>query len=245
MLHPVVMLPDLSQRIDVPELMDDFSITDHRLEEALRDLRYVNRYLGGVRVIRSELEPLLRHRSLRILDVGTGIADIPEQIVRWADESGYDVHFTAVDANPATIAVARKSLSQRLKPSLRQRVVVRTDDALNLECDDASFDVATASLFLHHFRGEGAVRVLREMNRVASCGIIVNDLHRHPLAYVAVRSIAAVMPVSEMFGHDGPASVRRGFNSVELRDLAAAAGLAHPRIRRAWAFRLVLSTLPE
>ncbi len=243
----VTIVPDLSQRAVLQEQMDDFSIADDRLEQALRELRYVNRFLGGWRAVRSELNPVLEQRrggSLKVLDVGTGLADIPEMIVGWGERVGVVVGVTAVDANPATVAFARNALDARMDRKLRGRIDVRTGNVfdLNLARDD-SFDVVIASLVLHHFYDDDLVHALREMNRVASLGLIVNDLHRHPMAYAAIRVIAQLMPVSDMFLHDGPASVRRGFKPDELRDLAVAAGLHHFRVRRGWPYRITLSTL--
>ena len=182
-------------------------------------------------------------RSLRILDMGTGIGDIPELLVRWGEACGIRISVTAVDANPATVEFARRTLDSRLNPRLRERVDVQVGDARALDYPNGSFDVVMASLFLHHFDDDAAIGVLREMNRLSSNGLIVNDLHRHPAAYVGIRSIVLLLPVSGMFGHDGPASVRRAFTPSELRVLAAHAGLRNVRIRRRWAYRLVLSTV--
>lgn len=237
---------DLSGRAELPELMDDFSITDERLERALRELRYVNRYLGGARAVILELASLLRTRSLpelTILDLGTGIGDIPEVLVRWGADTGVRISVTAIDANPATVAYAGAFLDQRLPSELRDRIVLRHADVLSLEDGEATHDIVIASEFLHHFTDPQAVTVLRRMKHLSRRGIIVNDLHRHPAAYAGIRLISTAMPVSAMFAHDGPTSVRRGFKKDDLSRLARAAGFKDYRIRRRWAFRLVLSTV--
>ena len=242
-------VPNLSKRAALREQMDDFSITDERLAKALRELRHVNSYLGGWRALRQELTPALRRRnsgSLSILDIGTGMADLPERLVRWGAECGVKITVTAVDANPATVAFAERSLDERLNGHLRERINLRAADVFDLESgSNGGFDVVVASSLLHHFYADDAVRMLRVMDRAASMGLVINDLHRHLLAYSAIQGIARLLPVSEMFRHDGPASVRRGFTPGELRDLAAEAGLVRYRVRRYWAYRLVLSTLPR
>ena len=242
-------VPNLSERAALREQMDDFSIADERLAKALRELRHVNSYLGGWRALRGELAPALRRReggSLAILDIGTGLADLPERLVRWGAKRGATVTVTAVDANPATVAFAERSLDERLNGRLRERIELRTVDVFDLDSwSNGRFDVVVASSVLHHFYEDDVVRVLRIMDRAASMGLIVNDLHRHLLAYSAIQGIARLLPVSEMFRHDGPASVRRGFTPRELGDLAAEAGLVRYRVRRRWAYRLILSTLPR
>lgn len=242
-------VPNLSERAALREQMDDFSIADERLARALRELRHVNSYLGGWRALQRELAPAVRRReggSLTVLDIGTGLADLPERLVRWGADRGVALTVTAIDANPATVAFAEESLDQRLNGRLRERIDLRVAGVFNFEPPhDGGFDVVVASSLLHHFYADDAVRVLRVMDRMAAMGLIVNDLHRHLLAYSAIQGIARLLPVSEMFRHDGPASVRRGFTPRELCDLAEKAGLQRYRVRRYWAYRLILSTLPQ
>ncbi len=246
----MLLVPDLSQRAVLRERMDDFTITaDQRLGRALRELRIVNLLLGGARAVRLELEPVFRRRrggALHIFDIGTGLADIPERIVKWGGRCGVTVSVTAVDANPATVGFANENLDAGLAESNRSRIDVRVGDVFDLSgIPDEHYDVVVASHFLHHFYGGDLTKVVKEMNRISSLGLIVNDLHRHPMAYAAICGIARLLPVSDVFGHDGPASVRRGFRIDELRRIAAEAELHNVRIRRRWAYRLVLSTLEE
>ena len=225
-------------------MMDDFSIIDERLESALRDLRIVNRWLGGYGAARSALHPLFRRASrLRLLDLGTGVADYPEYLVQAADRNGCHLEVTALDANPATVRYAQATLDQRLSRRLRSRIDVVVGDALDLAYDRDTFDVTLASLFLHHFHGQEAIDLLREMDRVSRRGIVVNDLHRHPIAYYGVKVMGVVLARSVMFNHDGPLSVLRGFTHAELERLARAADLDSAQVYWRWAFRWVLHTL--
>lgn len=226
--------------------MDDFSIVDARLTGALDQLRQVNRFLGGYGPTRAALAPLLRynpHRPLRLLDVGTGVADVPEDLVRWGARHGRRVEVVGLDANPVTVDHAGAVLDARLPPPLRARVELVVGDALALPYEDGAFDATICSLFLHHFDDHTAPRVLREMDRVARHGLVVNDLHRHPLAYASIRALVALLPVSPMFHHDGPVSVLRAFRRRELEALAQAAGLRGAHVHWHWAFRWILSTV--
>lgn len=227
--------------------MDDFSIGDEPLERALLELRYVNRCLGGYRALRRAIDPLLRTWAgggLTVLDLGTGLSDYAVEFLRWGRRRDVRVHVTALDANPAVADIARSYLDRQLSRSDRGSVRVIVADALDAPFSVGSFHIVTASHFLHHFDDDAAASLLRGMAGMASVGIVVNDLHRHPLAYAGIRSLAAVLPVSRMFRHDGPLSVRRAFKPPELAELAEAAGLVNARIRWHWAFRLTLSTIP-
>ena len=226
--YSIGRMPDFSQRAQGEEMMDDFAITDGRLTRALGDLRWVNRWLGGHRAAQSVLAPLLRRTGkLRIVDLGSGGADYPEHVVRWAHRQGLEADVVAVDANPQTVSHAQSALDDRLPAAMRDRVEVACADALDLPYDDDAFDVAVAALFLHHFHGVEAVALLREM------------------AYYGVRALGTVTQASAMFRHDGPLSVLRGFRRAELEELAAAAGLRGARVHWRWAFRWVLTTIPR
>jgi len=225
--------------------MDDLSITDARLHEALRDLRLTNRFLGGYRSTRTVLRPIFEsHRRLRILDVGTGGGDSLVDLVHYGHRCGCRVDVVGIDLNAGAVDYARHYLDDTLSHRMRRRVSVQVGDALGLDVDTGAFDIVTTSLFLHHFAGTEAVRVLREMDRVSRMGILVNDLHRHLLAYWGVLFLSRLLPASEMYRHDAPLSVRRAFRQHELADLARQAGLPDPQIRWHWAFRWTLSTLP-
>ena len=228
--------------------MDDFTIVDARLETALSNLRMVNRFLGGYAASMSVLRPYLkraRRRPIRVLDIGTGLADFPEYLVSWAAERRLDVHVTAIDANPAVLAYARPVLDRRMPPGLRARVELVEADALALPFDEDAFDVSVASLFLHHLDEAAGVRLLREMACVSRDGLLINDLHRHPVAYYSIRALAWLLPTSPMFAHDAPLSVLRAFRRSELVALAQRAGLDAARLQWRWAFRWVLTTLPS
>ncbi len=235
-----------SERLEAVEMMDDFTITDERLTGALDELRWVNRLLGGYASTLSVLRPYLlshRDRTTRLLDLGTGIADYPEVIARWAHRHRIPVRITALDANPATVDHARRTLDSRLPPEIRATIEVEVGDALALPYDADCFDVAMAAMFMHHFGDSDAVRLVNEMSRVASEGILINDLHRHPLAYVGILAPARLLPVSPMFRNDAPISVLRGFTRKDLADLAIRSGQSEVEIHWHWAFRWIFSTL--
>jgi hypothetical protein len=224
------LFPSFRARSDQDELMDDFSITDRRLTVALDQLRVVNQLLGGTSAPMQVLGPLLlehHERPIRVLDLGTGIADFPEHLVRWAASQSPPraVEVVAVDANPATVAHARQSLADRLPAALRSAIDVQVADALALPYAHDSFDVVIASMFL------------------ARRGIIINDLQRHPLAYYGIAGLTRLLGASAMMQNDGPLSVLRGFQADELLGIAAEAGLRDVSIRWCWAFRWLLSTV--
>lgn len=243
--QPIVLsFPDLTERVHHDEIMDDVSITDARLSGALRDLRLTNRFLGGYASTGALLDPLFEASDqVRIVDVGTGGGDSLADLVLRGDRLGCRVEAIGVDLNAGAVEYAESFLDEALPPSLRDRAAVVQGDALDLPFAAGRFDVAVSALFLHHFDRVDATQVLREMDRVTQRGLVVNDLHRHWLAYASIVVLSRLLPVSDMYRHDAPLSVRRGFTREELHVLADHARLGPAAVQWHWAFRWTLSTI--
>jgi ubiquinone/menaquinone biosynthesis C-methylase UbiE len=218
------------------ELLDDAEHDLSELTQSLDQVAEVNALLGGRRAVWLALRPLLRRDApLHILDVGTGSADIPVDIVRRTRRAGLDVCITATDIHPQMRAIAQ----QRTKHIAEIRVAPA--DALTLPYADDSFDVVLLSLTLHHFEGRSQVSALREARRVARRAVIVNELERCRANWYGARLLAATRwRGNRLTRHDGPLSVLRAFTIPELRQLADAAGLDIISLRRRFFFRLVL-----
>ncbi len=245
-------MPSFQIRTDRDELMDDFTIKDERLTDALEQLRPINQLLGGYGTTMAVLAPFLRSQSkarpnqtIRILDLGTGIGDFPEYIVRWAaaQSPAINVEVVAIDANPVTVDYARAALAKRMPLQLQAKIKVEVADALALPYADREFDVAIAAMFLHHFAHDNAVKIVRSMQRVSKQGILINDLHRHPLAYYGIYALTRILPAAPMVRNDAPLSVLRGFKSPELINIAESAGLSNFSLKWRYAFRWVLHTV--
>jgi hypothetical protein len=103
--------------------------------------------------------------------------------------------------------------------------------------------VAIAAMFLHHFAHENAVQIVRSMQRISKQGILINDLHRHPLAYYGIYALTRLLPAVQMVRNDAPLSVLRGFKSPELKNIAESAGLVDFSLKWRYAFRWVLHTI--
>ena len=229
-----------ARRLD-PEWMDRPDNTPETVEGALRDIRWVNRVLGGRRALLHPLAALLVElppdRLIEVLDVGTGGADLPLEMVDLAARRGRRVSVTAVDRDPSATSAAARFAADR------GEVRVVQADAEDLPFDDRSFDLVTASMFLHHFDHGGVVELLRRFRRLARCAVIVNDLRRHRLPWAFITTVAHVTRRDAMFRHDAPLSVLRGFTDDELIVAARESGVANPSLERRWPFRLVM-TLP-
>jgi len=211
------------------ELIDDPVRDPDDLARMHDELGVINRWLGGTRSSRAELEQRLGRMPRSLLDLGAGGLDLPRALL---GRGGPD-RILAVDLFRASCRDARR----RLRDGDPIHVVCA--DGFRLPLPDHSVEVAHAALFLHHFPEDAVVRLLTEMARVATRGILINDLHRHPLALGGIRVLTAAFSRSHLIRHDAPLSVRRGFRREELRHLLDAAGLRGD-IGWRWAFRYVV-----
>lgn len=212
------------------------------LAGALADIRFVNRWLGGRRVLLDALRPYLAAPGtapLEILDVGTGAADLPIEIVRLARRSGRAIRVTAMDTDPVTAAIATEAARDY------PEIGVIVADAFDLPFPERAFDLVTASLFLHHFDEEAAARLVAGFRRVARRAVVVNDLRRHRLPWAFITLASRLTGRSRMFRHDAPLSVLRGFTDAELAAVASESGSRRFSLERRWPFRLLLTVASE
>ena len=223
------------------ELMDRDDNPRDVLELALADLDRVNRWLGGRTNLLSELDPWLAPREdgrpLRVLDVGTGGADLPRALVERARARDLAIEVVGVDRDPHTAAIAEEAVRDD-----REIEIVRAD-AFALPFEARSFDLVITSLFLHHFVEDDIVRLLREFARVGERAIVINDLHRNWIPWGFIWLVGHVTLRQKMFRHDAPLSVLRGFTADELTELGRRAGATQPDVAWRWPFRLAL-TIP-
>ncbi|HEV7810126.1 MAG TPA: methyltransferase domain-containing protein [Candidatus Limnocylindrales bacterium] len=209
----------------VAELLDGPLDDDLALDANLRDLARINRLTGGTRLSRRAVEALGEVSGVpvrSILDVGTGGADIPLSLLADARRAGSDLEITASDSRSEVLAAAR-----RARPIVDTAKGLRLEiaDGRGLPYPDASFDVAHASLVLHHLEPDAVMAFLRELRRVARIGVVVNDLVRGRLAWLGSLVLVRTLARSPYTRHDGPLSVRRAYSRLELENLLAAAGL--------------------
>jgi len=217
----------LAERATGSELMDDPAVAPAQMRSTLANLDRVNRFLGGWGATIALLAPRIRARCggvVTVLDVGAGSAATAGAVRRATRSSGAEPRFVLLDRHAAACAVATDA------------VVVRAD-VLELPFADGAFDFVHASLLLHHLSDDEIPRALGEMRRVAREGVVVNDLHRHALALVAIRWITRLFPWDPLGRHDGPLSVRRGFRRGDLERWRRVPGFERLGYRWRWPFR--------
>ena len=223
------------QRTDKEELMDDFSIGGDLLRDTLDKLENINRWLGGNKVTVNGLKSILKNqpknKEITIIDVGCGHGDILRDVAKFGRKNNYKFKLIGVDANPTAIDYANE-LSVNY-PELS----FETQDIFSEQFKKRKFDVVLATLFLHHFKEPELVSFLGNSLKSAKIGIVVNDLHRHKLAYYLFM-LLSIFIFNKMIIEDGLTSVLRGFKRKDLENISKQIKVT-PRISWKWAFRFL------
>jgi 2-polyprenyl-3-methyl-5-hydroxy-6-metoxy-1,4-benzoquinol methylase len=215
----------------------DGPLPSAELGATLDDIDFLNAWFGGYALtlsrIRRAAAALPRGRRLVVVDVGGGRGDFAVTVVRWARRRRQPVRVLVVDADPATLAAARRRTAAYPEIALVQA------DATALPLRGDAADVAVAALTLHHLDDHAAVGCLAEM-RAASALAVVNDLLRTRLSLAMVWISTRVLACHPVSRHDGPLSVRRAYSAGEIVTLTEKAGVPLARIdRHPWLARLL------
>lgn len=226
------MLKRFCQRSEALEWLDQPPIPRSELELNLKDLARVNRSLGGHRATLNGIEELLPEGSsaCSVVDVGCGGGDTLSAIDRFGAQQGIEFEMTGVDPLPEALAFANDHWDGERSPEWREA------SFQDLE-DEARFDIATSSLFCHHLYGEELLGLIRKLYQIAHIGVVINDLHRHPLAYLGIRILSTLLSDSRYLRNDAPLSVLKGFRREEWEHILEEAGFPEHRTRWVWAFR--------
>ena len=212
--------------------MDAPNIPREALFQNLRELEFINTTLGGHHTTLKGLERLLPGKGpYTIADFGCGGGDMLAHIAAWAKKRGTAVRLIGIDYNADCIAFAR----ERCKDL--EHVSFLCSDFYGEQAKAIVPDVAINALFCHHLTQVELVRFFAHLHATVRIGFLVNDLHRHPLAYYSIKALTSVLSKSPLVKHDAPLSVARAFSRAELAALFAEAGIPHPTIAWQWAFR--------
>lgn len=220
------------------ELLDNPAASPGLVRESLRNIARANRWFGGAAAVRFGLERAFVQlppgtRELTLLDVGTGLGDLPLMAAAWAARRGIVLR---------PLGLERHGTAARLARDGGLAALVGDGGALPVRNDGV--DLVLLSQVAHHFAPGAIVALLRECDRVARHGVIVADLRRSGMAALGFRLAGSVLRFDPDTLRDGVTSLRRGFSAGTLSALLAQAGIRAPVHRRPGA-RLVAVWRPE
>ena len=216
------------------ELLDRDDIPFADIERNMRELDFINTWLGGHGISVKGLKKLLGgRRRIRICEIGCGGGDNLRVLSRYCRRQGVDVEVIGIDSNEHCIAVAR------------ERWRDGSADWMHLDYRQVIFDrrkpdIIFSSVFCHHFTDEELVTMIGWMEKNAVAGWYINDLQRHPAAYYFIRLLTGWWSRSYLVKNDAPLSVLRGFTRSEWKTILQKAGVGAYTLQWKWAFRWLL-----
>ena len=235
--------------------MDDASPSRLVLSDEYRFLRHLNRATAAADAIVDAVAdriPGAGSRPISLVDFGCGGADIPQRFLTLARAHGWDCTFLCTDRNADAIEMGRSRVLEHAQSVARTDAGAVAGAGMEFRVVDLlaadrvlgarSFDVAHASLVMHHLDDESAVAGLRAMAAVARELVVWNDLVRDSLGIWGAQ--LSTITARKELRHDAVVSVRRSFTMREARAVAEAAGLLDIRVRRVRGARFVLTGVP-
>ncbi len=223
------------KRSEDKEYLDDLHCEGDDLKQNLRELKFINKWLGGNNVTFSGLELALKnnlsHNNLHIADLGCGGGDILELIAKWGERKKIPLTLTGIDANPFIINYAKKNTAAF------SEINYEVQNVFSEEFKLLNFDIINCTLFCHHFEDESLVKLFSQLKNQIRIAIVINDLHRHWFAYHSIKWLTHFFSKSYMVKNDAKLSVLRGFSKKELEILITRAGFTNYSIQWKWAFR--------
>jgi ubiquinone/menaquinone biosynthesis C-methylase UbiE len=201
----------------------------------MRDVERSNWLFGGtcsaleaVRgILAAQSRAASRAAPATLVDVGTGLADIPLALSLHARSAGVELRAIGIDMSAALVAAARDRLDG-----------AAAGDARMLPVATGAADVVTCSQLLHHFEGPDVRRVISELHRISRGWVVICDLRRSWLAAAGFWLAAVILRFHPVTRRDGFTSVLRGFTAAELEALVLEATGVTPRVRRGAFWRL-------
>lgn len=218
------------QRSQKKELLDQDDIPEQDLYQNLRELDFINYWLGGYAVSFSALKNIIkRDQHYSFVDIGCGGGDTLKRLEKWRTKQGYSIDLHGVDLKPVCIQYAENNPENA-------GIHFVCDDYKNIYRHISRIDIIHACLFCHHLPENELVSLIR-FAIDHSAVLVINDLERNPLAYYAIKWLTALFSKSYLVKNDAPLSVLRGFKKTEWVSMLKQSGAKHYSVKNKWAFR--------
>lgn len=229
-------MPDFVTRSLEKELLDRDDIPFEDIKQNMKELDFINTYLGGHAITINGVKSFLTQNQtlthLSVCEIGCGGGDNLRAIKKWCNQKNIAVTLTGVDLNPHCIAYAKARKEN-------EGIEFTVSDYSKVQFQQKP-DVIFSSLFCHHFTDADLKMQFTWMKKNAALGFFINDLQRHLLAYHSISILTKLFSKSYLVKNDARLSVLRGFQKKELSSLLQSAAITSYQLQWKWAFRWLL-----
>ena len=218
------------ERSNKKELLDADFIPEQDLYQNLRELDFINAFLGGYKMTFDALKIVLKKDTqYTLVDIGCGGGDTLKRIYNWNIKQKFSLNLFGIDLKQTCVSYA---------------LSVNPNSQLNFICDDykniykhlSKVDVIHACLFCHHLSNEEIVELIKFAQANKST-LIINDLERNAVAHYSIKLLTKLFSKSYLVKNDAPLSVLRGFKKTEWKNIIQQSGAKNFSIKYKWAFR--------
>ena len=217
------------------EIMDNLDFQGLEMQNLLKDLKTVNKWLGGSNItidgLKKLLTPNFKTKKITILDVGCGDGELLRQCADFGKRNNLELELIGIDFNENILEFAKFQSKEYLNIKF-QKVDVFSEENLIPNCD-----IALCTLFLHHFSNENIINILKILLNKTQIGLVINDLERNKLAFNLFKIVSHLFLKTNTAKHDGLVSVARGFKREELQNISMKIPYQESEISWRWAYR--------
>jgi 2-polyprenyl-3-methyl-5-hydroxy-6-metoxy-1,4-benzoquinol methylase len=214
-----------------PELLDGSDIPELDLFQNLKELHFINKYLGGYRITFDALKKLIHqsNSNYSIVDIGSGGGDTLKEIYTWCISQKINTELFGIDLKQSCVNYSNQN---NPKPAIK----FINDDYENALKHIENIDFIHASLFCHHLNEEQIISLIHFAQKNKAT-LIINDLERNPIAYYSIKVLTNLFSKSYLVKNDAPLSVLRGFKKREWLAIIKQSGAHKFTVKNMWAFR--------
>ena len=223
----------LTQRAPEKELIDlgpDY-YTPEEYVDCQEKLFKVNKYLG---IFRDTVKFLKRFtQPITVLDYGCGGGLFLLNLSRNFPQ----MQLTGVDISDEAITTANTKLAAWKKVYLLENVSFQLISSTNANLAKTNSDVILSNLVCHHLDDEALIIFLQQLHQQAHLAVLLNDLHRHRIAYYFYKILCPLLFNNRLMLHDGLISIRKGFTRREWITLLGKTKIKNYQIKWRFPFR--------
>jgi 2-polyprenyl-3-methyl-5-hydroxy-6-metoxy-1,4-benzoquinol methylase len=224
-------MPDFNKRSYQKEILDIETPLFNDVKKAMKELDFINTWLGGHAITRQGFKKLLQDRKdMSVCEIGCGGGNNLAAIKKWCMRNNVKATFTGIDINENCIEYA-------IQQNREMEFIFSDYQQVSFERKQ---DIIFSSLFCHHFTDEELIGMMQWMKANSTVGFFINDLHRHPVAYYFIKLTTKLLSGSYLVKNDGPISVLRAFKKKDWKHILERAGIRNYSIKWKWAFRYLI-----